>query len=629
MDDSPGLGRRLGLLATLVVVAIYGGLALSVDFRTAAGGFQSDEATYHLMAHSLVEDGDLEYRREDLVRAFREFPSGPSGIFLKKGVDVQGVRLVATPPFLAFPGTPDPDPTRLYFGKSFVYPLAAAPFVRLFGTNGFLVVNALLLAAAFLAVYTFTAVRCGALAGLLWASAFAFASVVPVYAIWIAPELFNWALAVLAYFLWLYKLAAPPGSVAVHSRLARPWTDPAAAAIVGVLTFSKVTNVLLLVPMLAWWLYRRAWSRAAVSVSAWALATALGFGANIASSGEWNYQGGDRATCYDTYPFQQRDRGLDVCAERARNEALFSIMFDREVFWTNLRGNLGYFFVGRYSGLVPYYFPAVFAMVALLAAPRSRPLWQWLALAGVVIQILLFVVTQPYSYFGGGGTVGNRYFSAAYGICPFLLPAMTSLRVLSLPWLVGGLFTAQLVLSPFQASIRPADHGKGGLFRRLPVELTNLNALPIMTEAARVRIWYGDSGAGDPGFQIYYLDDNSYLQEADKLSFWTRGESSAQFAIKTDRRYSRLRVTLSAGAVGTTVHVRLNGQTSEVRLSAGQSSVLQLPLGEGFPYKADRETPAYVWVMEVSSTNGFVPAVAHNSHDRRFLGVRVMPIIVE
>ena len=30
-----------------------------------------------MMGHSLADDGDLTYRKEDLVRVWREFPSGP------------------------------------------------------------------------------------------------------------------------------------------------------------------------------------------------------------------------------------------------------------------------------------------------------------------------------------------------------------------------------------------------------------------------------------------------------------------------------------------------------------------------------------------------------------------------
>ena len=131
-------------IAAALVLAVYGGLALSVDFPRAAFGFKSDEATYYMMAHSLAEDGDLSYRREDLVRVWREFPAGPTGLFLKKGRDVS-VSFGGAFPFVHLRYRPDPRPARLYYGKSYMYPLVAAPFVWLFGTNGFLLLHALLL----------------------------------------------------------------------------------------------------------------------------------------------------------------------------------------------------------------------------------------------------------------------------------------------------------------------------------------------------------------------------------------------------------------------------------------------------------------------------------------------------
>ena len=97
--DRPALDVRPGLIAAAIVCFVYGGLALSVDFPRAAFGFQSDEATYYMMAHSLAADGDLEYRRADLVRVWREFPSGPSGVFLKLGRTVRA-RVNAAFPFL-------------------------------------------------------------------------------------------------------------------------------------------------------------------------------------------------------------------------------------------------------------------------------------------------------------------------------------------------------------------------------------------------------------------------------------------------------------------------------------------------------------------------------------------------
>ena len=70
------VGRALGpgLVAVTACSCVYGGLALTVDFPRAALGFQSDEATYYMMAHSLADDGDLTYRREDLVRVWQRVP---------------------------------------------------------------------------------------------------------------------------------------------------------------------------------------------------------------------------------------------------------------------------------------------------------------------------------------------------------------------------------------------------------------------------------------------------------------------------------------------------------------------------------------------------------------------------
>lgn len=620
--------RRLGLIAALVVLALYGGLAATVDFPRAAIGIQSDEATYYLAGYSLAIDGDLEYRREDLVRAFRDFPSGPSGIFLKRGVTPTGVRLDPSPPFFRIQGLLETGRRRLYFGKSFAYPLFAAPFVWALGTNGFLAANAVLLTGAFLLAYLFLSARATATVAMLGASAFVFASVVPVYFVWIAPELFNFSLTVLAGFLWLYKHVAPTPTGPRTEWLRTPWTDVAAAGVIGVLTFSKVTNVLLLVPLLASIAATRQWRHAAHVGAAWAAVTILFFGANVASSGDWNYQGGDRRTCYGTYPFQSPSADLDVCSPRGRDEGLGDVIFDPAAFWTNLKANAVYAIAGRNSGLLPYFLPALVGLGACLLRPRGRPLWQWLVLAGMAGQLALFVITQPYTYFGGGGSVGNRYFIGPYGLAVFLLPAWRSVAAATVPWIVGGLFVAKLVLNPFYTSIRPGDHAKAGLFRLLPVELTNTNDLPINTDASRVRIWYGETEQGNPGFQIYYLDDNAYLREADRRSFWTRGASRAEFLIKTDKPYERLRVTLSSGPVPVEAEWRIAGRSTRLHLAEETSSTFEVDLGPGFPYRFYGQ-PLYVWVASVSASSGFVPALEDaTSSDRRYLGIRVEPVIV-
>ncbi len=184
---------RPGAVLALVLFCVYGGLAISVDFPRAAIGFQSDEATYYMMGYSLALDGDLTYRREDLMRVWREFPTGPAGVFLKRGRDVTDWGFMRRPPFVWTTSVPDPDPSRYYYGKSFIYSAFAAPFVRVLGTNGFLLFHAVLLALVAWCSYVFLLARMPASLAATLTGGFLMASVVPVYFVWIAPELFIFA----------------------------------------------------------------------------------------------------------------------------------------------------------------------------------------------------------------------------------------------------------------------------------------------------------------------------------------------------------------------------------------------------------------------------------------------------
>ncbi|MEO7409222.1 MAG: hypothetical protein ABIZ92_19655 [Vicinamibacterales bacterium] len=627
---------RPGALLALLLLSIYGGLALSVDFPRTAMGIQSDEATYYMMGHSLAKDGDLTYRREDLVRVWNEFESGPAGLFLKRGRDLRGGGLMWRPPFVWLRTQGDSDATRLYYGKSFIYPLIAAPLVKVFGTNGFLLLHALLLAGVGWCAYLFLHARAPSVPSLILAGGFIMATVVPVYFVWITPELFNFAVVFFAFFCWLYK------EVAVSDRMPRGmrWlagrrSDLVAAALIGIATFSKPTNAPLIAAVVLFLLWRRRFGRAAAASVVFVACAAGLFAANVAISGEWNYQGGDRRTFTWEFPFQTPQatfEGIDTKA-MARDEVLAEIVLDRAAFLRNLANNLKWYFVGRYSGLLAYFPPAVFALVAFLAGARRRPAWQWLVLGSAVAQILLFVISLPYTWFGGGGSVGNRYFMGAYGMFLFLMPPVTSIAVSVIPWIVGGLFIAKLVLNPFVSSVKPGSYADAGPLRLLPVELSNINDLPIMTDRdARVG-WFGDppelqAGTRDPGFQLYFLDTNSF-READK-TLWVRGESRAEFVIKTDRPMRQLTLTINTGPVASTVRARLGGRYQDLTIPAEDSRQVTFAMPPGFPYlKNDDGKPRYVWMASVSSSSGFIPAFATGGSDTRFLGVRVRPMLVE
>ena len=611
-----------GIVLSAILLLVYGGLAVSIDYPSVGGGFKSDEATYYMMGHSLAHDGDLTYRRGDLVRVWHEYPSGPTGIFLKKGRDIVGGGLMLRPPFFWTTTAPDPDTSRLFYGKSFIYPLLASPFVRLFGTNGFLVLNALLVAVAVWCSYLVLHARMPATPAASLAGAFVLATVLPVYVVWIMPEVLNFTLGLLGYFCWLYKEIEDPSKAPRGMRWAfRPISDVAAAVLLGMATFSKVSNALLFPPIFVWLVWKRRWAAAVTTAAVFTLVAGGLFAINMAIAGEWNYQGGqDRNTFVFEFPFQTTESSFNVGLEKERNEALTDVIFNRSVFLTNLLHNSMWFFIGRYSGLVAYFFPAVFALIFLLVAPRRRPIWQYLVVAAVAGQILLFIIVTPYTWFGGGGSVGNRYFIGAYGLVLFLLPSIPRAWLAVIPWAVGALFMAKLVLNPFVTSSRPGEYADNGPLRLLPVELSNINDLPINTNSSRVLQWFGDNpGVGDPGFQIYFVDKNAFREEK---AFWVRGRSRAEILIKADRPMKRLVLILTGVAVPTNVVARVQGRTQNVTVSPGQTQRLVFSLGEGFPYEG-----RWIWTAAVSSSDGFVPLFVHGSDDTRFLGVNVRPMV--
>jgi hypothetical protein len=234
---------RPGLVLAAVFLCLYGTLALVVNLPKATYGFKSDEATYYMMGLSLAYDGDLAYRKEDLVRVWREFPSGPTGVFLKQGQTIRGAA--------------DPDQGRYFYGKSFIYPLFAAPLILLFGSNGFLLLNALSLSVVLLCGYLFLHARSGPWPSAVLAAGFVMASLVPVYLVQMMPETFNFSLAVLGYFCWLYKeVAVPERSPRGTAWLFTRRSDLAAAVLLGLATFSKVTNALLFAAPLLWGIFR-------------------------------------------------------------------------------------------------------------------------------------------------------------------------------------------------------------------------------------------------------------------------------------------------------------------------------------------------------------------------------------
>jgi hypothetical protein len=223
--------------------------------------------------------------------------------------------------------------------------------------------------------------------------------------------------------------------------------------------------------------------------------------------------------------------------------------------------------------------------------------------------------------------VGNRYFFGGYGVMLFLLPPIESLAVAFVPWAIGGLFVAPMVLNPFLASFRPNETAKSGPLRIFPVELTLLNDLPVFTEGeTRARVWYGDLGRGDPGFLVTYLDDNVFGQEVDK-SFWTRGNSRAELVFKADKPIRRAGFTVAAGPVPLDVTLRLGSKRYDVHVDPESTAEISASMPPGLIYEKEVQG-VHLWHISITTKGGFTPIFYDTqSSDARFLGARIKPML--
>jgi hypothetical protein len=593
----------------LVLFVVAAALALSVDVPRTSYGLKSDEATYIAATLSAAYDGDLSFSRRDLERFAGLYHSGPDGVFLKRGKEMR-IRVRTSSPFLHVSGRQDPDTTRLYFGKALVYPLFAAPFVRVFGLNGILLSHVVLLGMAGAATYLFLAAQGSTLRAMVLGTAFFGASVLPVYSVFLMPEIFNFTLVLLAYFLWLYKEVAPA------SRLSRPWTDFVAALLLGIGTYSKpLPTPLLVAPLvLLPWLRRRWLHGFAVGATAVLVAGAL-FGFNAAVSGEFNYQGGERRTFYGSFPFDrpenswQSEPGAGTTGTDGDMQQL--VLTSPEAPRWFLR-NLTYFTFGRHFGFVPYFFPGAVAILAWLLSGARRESWRvlvFLAFLGSTVALLLVL---PFTWSGGGGPPGNRYFFTAYPVLLFLVPPGLSVTPGVLAWIGGALFTAKMLVNPFVAAKFPYLTVEKGPARRLPVELTMANDLPVrLAQPLRGRVQYRT----DPGVLLYHLDQNSWPPEPNGM--WISGSGRSDIIVRAPFPIEYMEFEAES-PVPTVITIALGGAPITVALQPRKVATFSVPA------RGVRGFGDFDYLLTTHSTEGFVPHLLEPANgDYRNLGAQL------
>jgi hypothetical protein len=575
-------GAARVVLAAVIVFLAAAAVSTHIPY------FWSDGATYHGMAWSLAEDGDLQYEARDAFRTRREFPTGAQGIFLKRASG--GWEFVAEFPWLR--RVPESEP-RIYFAKAFAYPVAAAPFVKLFGTRGLLLANAAFLGLALVAGYAELRRRTAPGRALVATLVLFLATVAPLYVFWLQPEMLNLALITAGLVAWR-------------------WNRPLLAAVlIGIATYSKPYNLFVALPLgVEPLLVPRKDLRRGLMESVRRGVVLAGtvvalFGLNRVITGEMNYQGGERKTFYGTLPFEAHGVTFGNSGQWMTTDQLGPLVEGRDettrrtgparpaseyrqAFWRNL----GYFWIGRFGGALPYFAPVVLAVLAFLVlGPRDRA--GWLALWAMAVSWLFYIDRIPDNWYGGGGTVGNRYFLNLVPLALFLLPRGREWLVSAAGLAVSAVLLLPLWLAPVAHSIRPGDHATRASFRIFPPELTMLNDLSLFTEPWRKKQPYGDTEGdahrnwpADPkSYYLYFLDNGTKGRETrDGVEGFTlMPEARTEVVLRSLEPVRQAIVRLSAAGTGR-VSVRLGGQTRVVELSDGAPASVTFEPGSGFQH---------------------------------------------
>jgi hypothetical protein len=237
-----------------------------------------------------------------------------------------------------------------------------------------------------------------------------------------------------------------------------------------------------------------------------------------------NYQGGDRKTFYTRFPYDELGGSYDTTGiQMATNTVQTPVGAEGRL--TTVPVNAWYFIAGRHFGLIPFGWPwGLSVMVWIVARPSTpwrkwrwhsdrdpaapfpprsadKTLAEWVLLAAVLATALATIVWMPYTWSGGGGPIGNRYFLSIAAALFFLTPPVRSVVPVVLAAL-GLVFVLPSFAAPFEVAKRPWMATRAAAFKLLPLELTGASDFPIILDQHRGRMPQGKR----PTLFVSFLD---------------------------------------------------------------------------------------------------------------------------
>jgi hypothetical protein len=537
--------------------------------KTKKGGFFSDESSYFSILQSLAFDHDLKYTRADIIRIRKNFYVGPMGLFLKKAPDGS-----------------------LVYAKSFMYPLAAAPFFRLFGNHGILLANGLMI--FFVVLMGFLLMRQHHDPGksLFFTLVFLFSSVTFIYIWWITADLFNFFVNFAGLFFFFYEFKNPR------------WTY-LAGVFFAAAVFSKPNNILHIGFLFLLLLFRKDWKKFLLLALVSILIVAGLFAFNYRQTGSLNFQGGERRTFYGNFPYERPDFTFEG-----------GYLMSSDTYWNYfylspaiVLQNSFYYLFGRFTGMFIYFFPALFILMLFFIQKKDPE--DWFLLAGIVIAIYCYILLMPGNYFGGGGSLGNRYFLNIFPLFFFLGYRRRTFRFSWLPVGVALVFLSPVFMDSMYHSSLPRFPGISFPARFFPAEKTQFISLPSNTNPRAFNKKIRDQ------YALFFLNDN--YNPIEEESFWTDGDKELELFLLAPRPVATFTVQLKNIPRPNQVRCQVEFRKKTVFIEPGSVRIVTFSNIPGL-----RVDQRYIYLIKIKSDRSYCPyfEAGPKTMDRRLLGVQ-------
>jgi ABC-type cobalt transport system substrate-binding protein len=368
--------------------------------------------------------------------------------------------------------------------------------------------------------------------------------------------------------------------------------------------FSKPPNILHIGMLFLLLLYKKDWKKF-INIALICLLVLIGLiYFNYIQTGAFNFMGGERRSFYGNFPFERPDFTF---------AGGFPMSSDN--YWSRFHLspaiallNLFYYIFGRFTGMI-IYFPSALFLFLLFFFQKKKP-EDWFLLAAIGAAILVYILGTPDNYFGGSGSLGNRYFFNIFPLFFFLGYRGRTFKFSLLPVFVAVLFLAPVYMDSFYHSASPRFPGVSFPAKFFPPEKTQYSTLPSNNNPRSFNKHIGDK------YTLFFLNDNYNPIEGEL--FWTNSDQELELFLLAPRQVKTFHIQLKNIPLANQIRFQIEHKIRKVFIAA--DSVREITFSNIPGLCVGRR---YLYHIKIKSQHSYCPYFANvNSLDQRWLGVQ-------